>query len=389
MKKSLLACLAIATLLGAGTQARASSKSDRIERARQQIRSSQESQLIALLRAADTKRAEIEESLASISARMGEINRTLAVMRPKVAAARAALQAATDDAHLAQASFDLSRRQLASNALNLYATAQWDDALAFLNAEDLASVASAEVYMNSVLRTNTRMINTYRTTAATLADRRARVARRTATLEAQARPLEDEMRALQRAVAEKQRAADDLSTALTSRARALAGITGAANGFAVILRSYGDSTKQIHALVAAGQIGEPVEVAKNGALWTPVSGPITSPFGWRIHPILHVRSFHTGIDIGSPYGNEITAARAGTVLDVVYLGAYGLVTIIDNGFSVATMYAHQSRVFVKPGQGVQAGQPIGAVGCTGWCTGPHLHFEVWSRGEPQNPQFWI
>ncbi len=118
---------------------------------------------------------------------------------------------------------------------------------------------------------------------------------------------------------------------------------------------------------------------------TPGYNRITSPFGWRIHPILKTRRMHTGTDIGAPAGTNIQAAADGTLIFAGSLGAYGNATVIDHGDGMSTMYAHQSRILVSENQKVQRGQVIGKVGSTGWSTGPHLHFEVRKNGDPVNP----
>ena len=121
-----------------------------------------------------------------------------------------------------------------------------------------------------------------------------------------------------------------------------------------------------------------------GTMVWPVHGPITSPFGWRIHPIFHVRKFHTGIDIGASYGTPIHAADGGRVIYATWMSGYGNTTIIDHGNGISTLYAHQSSIIVTSGP-VSKGQVIGYVGATGYATGPHLHFEVRVHGNPVNP----
>ena len=102
-----------------------------------------------------------------------------------------------------------------------------------------------------------------------------------------------------------------------------------------------------------------------GSLAWPVSGPVTSPFGWRVHPILHVRKFHTGIDIGVGYGTPIHAADSGTVIYATWMSGYGNVIIIDHGGGISTLYAHQSSLAAGNGARVARGQVIGYVGLDG------------------------
>jgi murein DD-endopeptidase MepM/ murein hydrolase activator NlpD len=120
-----------------------------------------------------------------------------------------------------------------------------------------------------------------------------------------------------------------------------------------------------------------------------VNGPVTSGYGWREHPVLGGRRFHTGIDIGASTGTLIAAAGDGTVVYAGMKAGYGNTVIIDHGGGIATLYAHQSKIAVDSGVPVTRGQRVGAVGCTGYCTGPHLHFEVRVNGDPVDPMGWL
>ena len=118
-------------------------------------------------------------------------------------------------------------------------------------------------------------------------------------------------------------------------------------------------------------------------LW-PVYGVFSSPYGWRIHPITHKRSFHTGIDIAAPEGTPVFSSSAGIVTRAGEASGYGLMVEIKSG-STTVRYAHLSRISVYTGQWVEEGFLIGRVGNTGVSTGPHLHFEVLFSGKTANP----
>jgi murein DD-endopeptidase MepM/ murein hydrolase activator NlpD len=121
-----------------------------------------------------------------------------------------------------------------------------------------------------------------------------------------------------------------------------------------------------------------------GFIW-PVVGPITSGYGWRIHPIFKVPEFHTGIDIGVPYGTPILASKSGVVTYSGWGTGYGNLVILDNGSGVETRYSHASRLVAYVGERVRQGQVIAYVGSTGWSTGPHVFFEIRINGKPVNP----
>lgn len=126
-----------------------------------------------------------------------------------------------------------------------------------------------------------------------------------------------------------------------------------------------------------------------GRLAWPVDGVLTSPFGMRIHPVLGGRRMHNGIDLGLPTGSPIYAAANGKVILTGRRGGYGRTVVVDHGGGLSTLYAHQSSIAVSVGDEVLAGDVIGYIGCTGYCTGPHLHFEVRELGAPVDPMQYL
>lgn len=118
-------------------------------------------------------------------------------------------------------------------------------------------------------------------------------------------------------------------------------------------------------------------------------GQVGSPFGFRIDPITGSSALHTGLDFPANTGTAILAAAGGVVVVQEYHHAYGNMVEIDHGDGLITRYAHTSVVLVKKGDIVKRGQKIAEVGSTGRSTGPHLHFEVWVSGVPQDPQRFL
>ncbi|MGZ8794034.1 MAG: murein hydrolase activator EnvC family protein [Gaiellaceae bacterium] len=134
----------------------------------------------------------------------------------------------------------------------------------------------------------------------------------------------------------------------------------------------------IRGQLAAAQGAGDTTPSSEGLIW-PVSGPVTSPFGYRWGRL------HAGIDIGVSYGTPIHAAASGTVVLAGWTGGYGNYTCIDHGGGMASCYAHQSSYAVSSGAEVSQGQVIGYVGSTGHSFGAHLHFEVRINGNPVDP----
>jgi murein DD-endopeptidase MepM/ murein hydrolase activator NlpD len=166
----------------------------------------------------------------------------------------------------------------------------------------------------------------------------------------------------------------------------------------------GDVAQHRQTLAESGQLGAEIRSASaqlaaagrtvqgSGDFIHPSSGVITSPYGMRMHPILHYVKLHTGTDfaVGDGFAH---AADSGRVLFTIVSVAYGNFTVIDhgtiNGRHITTAYAHQAKFLVRPGDVVTKGQKIGIVGSTGYATGPHLHFEVRDDGAVEDPMTWL
>lgn len=130
-----------------------------------------------------------------------------------------------------------------------------------------------------------------------------------------------------------------------------------------------------------------------GKLSAPINGPITSPYGMRVHPITHVYKLHDGTDFGASCGTPVRAAAGGQILDQYFNGGYGNRVILNNGVMdghvIVTTYNHLSRFALSKGATVNRGDVIGYVGSTGYSTGCHLHFMVLVDGQTTNPIGWL
>lgn len=122
----------------------------------------------------------------------------------------------------------------------------------------------------------------------------------------------------------------------------------------------------------------------SGFQW-PISGRVSSGFGYRVHPIFGTRRLHRGIDVGASSGTPIAAAKGGTVILAGWNGGYGNCVVISHGDGITSLYAHQSSLAVSVGDTVSRGDIVGYVGSTGQSTGPHLHFEIRVSGTAVDP----
>lgn len=125
--------------------------------------------------------------------------------------------------------------------------------------------------------------------------------------------------------------------------------------------------------------------AGDGAFLRPVGGPVTSPFGMRVHPVTGVRKLHDGVDFGAPCGAPVRAAASGTVVLRERHPAYGWRVVLDHGDGTRTGYTHLQAFAVVVGQRVETGTQLGSVGTTGLSTGCHLHFMIERDGTPVDP----
>ena len=155
-------------------------------------------------------------------------------------------------------------------------------------------------------------------------------------------------------------------------------------------RASNEITAHLRSLATSGSRGSTYSGTWSGSFLRPVSGRITSPYGYRKDPFTGSRRMHTGVDLKAARGGGIKAAAAGQVIHTGWWGAYGKCMIVDHGKSrsgarYTTLYAHLLSYKVSPGTIVKRGQVIGLADSTGRSTGHHLHFEVRENGRPINP----
>lgn len=121
----------------------------------------------------------------------------------------------------------------------------------------------------------------------------------------------------------------------------------------------------------------------------PGYGVVTDPYGPRINPVTGEAGFHTGVDLGDPYGAPVAASKSGVVAYSGWISGYGNTIIIDHGSGIQTLYAHNSELLASVGQTVARGETIAYVGSTGMSTGPHIHWEIRINGQHVDPMGYL
>jgi len=390
--------LAAALFVGLAPVEAFASRADDYDRLQRQIDSTRakirdarkrENRLMAQLAQSDQRRQSLEHSLAVVSDQLLLASRRLDALQLQADAAALELDQKNAQLQRAIAALDQFKAQMEARAKNIYIRGPDAYQAVLFGANDFHQYVAGMAYAESVLNTDVNIVDDIRDLRDSIDQERRVVEARRAALEAQTNAVAAEQAQLGAFRVHQANARTAVLNEISYKERVIRRVHAERRAYGEALQAMLAQSRNIEALLQRAQRGQRVIQGRGGYLKWPVSGRITSPYGWRIHPIYHYRSFHTGIDIGAPYGTTVKAARYGEVLYVGTKEAYGLIVIIDHGNSLATVYAHLSKAYVRAGQSVSTLGSIGAVGCSGWCTGPHLHFEVRVSGSPVNPMNWL
>ena len=261
-----------------------------------------------------------------------------------------------------------------------------------LSAENVGDLVERYAYYQAALDTDSELLEEIEVLRNQTEEKRAEVEERKEEI-ALAKAQLEENRA---AVAEVRSARGDvlaqLENVLDAKETLLSQVESKKSRYESIQEQLEAESSEITQLLASkssSSSSAPPPASSGGQFAWPAAGPVTSPYGYRTHPIFGDRRLHTGIDIGAPYGATIVSAERGTVAYAGAMSGYGNVVVVDHGGGLATTYNHMSAFSVGSGQRVARGTPVGAVGCSGYCTGPHLHFEVRVNGSPVDPMPYL
>ena len=348
----------------------------------------QESALLQRLSDARSASVEARNALVGLEAKV-------ATTQAELADAQAALQRAADEVARQEAATKRAERRVGAAKLRLRRQAvasyvnggeEGGKLAALLRSSNGRQAGQALVFGNAVMGNTDQLI-------ADLAE--ARAAQRKAESSARrARQASADQRDAVSQAADFLRGARDRQVSLVAEVdrnlvteqSALIDVQGRKTLVESRINAMVQSSDGITVLLAGIQAGQPDFTPDKVVISNPIpSVHVGSGFGMRFHPILHVARLHAGDDLPAPAGTPIHAAADGLVVSAGMRGGYGNVTVLDNGSSLGTVYAHQSRIDVTVGQVVKRGDVIGLVGSTGLSTGPHLHFETRIRGNPINP----
>ena len=257
-----------------------------------------------------------------------------------------------------------------------------------VGSKDFSDFANRMEMLKRILQSDMDLINTIKSEREEIASKKAKLEEDRAKVLELEKVAQEKQNVINQKKAERQavleRAMNDRDTA----ERAYNELMASSASITAMLQQRA-AERAAAAAAAASQGGGATWVQGSGQLAAPVVAPITSDFGWRIHPIYGTRRLHAGTDFGVDEGTPVHAADGGVVVEAGWVSGYGYTVIIDHGNGMSTLYAHNSEVAVSPGQTVSKGQVVSYSGNTGGSTGPHLHFEVRINGEPTDPMGYL
>ena len=321
--------------------------------------------------AREAKAEPLQEEVDRLNADMIALRDQLTKIDGEVARVEAAVRTAQAQIDATQEKIDKIKDQATEQAISLYKAGSTETIDALLNAKSLSDL-DAKVEMLGVAAEES--------TGALVKFGRLQV-----TIEAQNRTLfqrKEELEVIQEEKSASLAKMDELHTKLAARLMDLEKEIGHLHAEEGDLESAASAIiDRIRANSAAADV-KALGTSSSGYIW-PLNGAITSYYGPRWG------SMHTGIDIDGVTGQPVVASKGGTVIMAASYSGYGNAVIIDHGGGYQTLYGHLSSFAVSQGQSVSQAQTIGAVGCTGSCTGDHLHFEVRINGSPTDPMQYL
>ena len=271
----------------------------------------------------------------------------------------------------------MNRRQdlLSRRIVDIYQGEDLNYVDVVLGATNMWTFLSRSYYLQQILKSDTTLISQIRQLKSSIEADKERQAQRVAQISSLQTKLISERNQISSLADSKQQQIDRIQKDNRLMEQALAELEAESQAIE-------DQIRRIQQTPAGRQRAAK---AFTGGLIYPVSGRITSTFGYRVHPITKVYKLHTGVDIACPTGTPIRAAAAGTVIIANWMPAYGYSVVLDHGGGVQTLYGHNSKLCVSVGQNVKQGETIAKAGSTGYSTGPHCHFEKRVNGRPVNP----
>jgi murein DD-endopeptidase MepM/ murein hydrolase activator NlpD len=349
----------------------------------------EEGVLSTQIQAASSDISSLEQDIGVLTGTVATLEAELATARARLAALEARFERQTQHLNRLRKDFAAAQATLDQRLVDLYTAGETDTIALILGVTSLGELIEQIDFVNQIGLQDQRIAaelerlkGEMRQARIETGKIRDEVAEQTAAIEAKT----EQARAAQAALVARQSA---LEAARADKQSLLAGVKEEREHDEEDLAELQAASAQLAAQIQAAQASSSSgggssgtgAAPSSGFIW-PTNGVVTSGFGPRWGRM------HEGIDIAAPTGTSVRAVANGTVIYAGVMGGYGNIVVIDHGNGLSTAYAHLSAIWAGGG-GVSQGQGIGAVGCTGSCTGPHLHFEVRVNGAAVNPMNYL
>jgi murein DD-endopeptidase MepM/ murein hydrolase activator NlpD len=346
-------------------------------------------QLLDRIGGVDARRADVEAVVTKLDGDLARLNAHIAKVADRLEEAQQ--QLALLQSELQQILARLVRRTelFTERAVAAYKAGPTAYLESLLSSKSLGDMIDRYEYYDSAMESDADLLDEIGALRNETEAKRNIVQAKEEAIAADKRALETDRAQVAAVRADRARALASLETVLGSKRHLLAAVESRRSTYDKVQQELESESNQIENLLASSGTPAGPPPSGNGRFVWPAPGPVVSPFGYRTHPIFGDRRLHTGIDIGAPYGATVIAGDAGTVAFAGVMSGYGNVVVVDHGGGLATTYNHLSAFLVSGGQSVGRAQPVGRVGCTGYCTGPHLHFEVRVNGTPVDPMPYL
>lgn len=347
---------------------------------------SRSGQLSTRIQTADAKVELAQAQVDQLDRKLGKLSHRIVEVRADLQDAQKHLAILTKELQQILARLDARMSAFTRRAIAAYIAGPAAYVDGILSSESFSDLIDRYAYYESALDTDSQLVEEITMLRDETENRRAEVEDKEERIAAAKLNLEKDRAAIAAVRHERAAVLAERRQVLSSKKSLLAEVESTKSRYQHLVAQLDADSARIRSLLSGSSVSS---VPGGGQLLWPTAGPVTSPYGYRTHPIYGDRRLHTGIDIGAPYGAQVVAADSGVVSFAGVMSGYGNVVVIDHGGGLATVYAHLSSYSVGGGQSVGRGSPIAAVGCTGYCTGTHLHFEVRINGNPVDPMPYL
>ncbi|HVL64608.1 MAG TPA: peptidoglycan DD-metalloendopeptidase family protein [Actinomycetota bacterium] len=390
---ALLLCVAaVAVPAAAGPRERL----EEIERREQEVArridrlADQKGQILDRIGVVDERRQTVESQVEELDAELAQLTGRIDEAKARLTRAQQRLALLSDELERVLGELVARTDIFTERAVAAYKAgpAAYVDSL--LSSESIGDLLQRQAYYEAALDSDARLIEDIQVLRAETEEKRAEVEERKEEIALAKAELERDRAAVAQVRDARADALAELEGVLDTKQTLLAQVESKKSKYEAVQQQLEQESAQIAQLLSSpSSSSAPPPATGGGTFAWPASGPVTSPYGYRTHPIFGDRRLHTGIDIGAGYGATVISSERGSVAFVGVMSGYGNVVVVDHGGGLATTYNHLSAFSVSSGQRVSRGTPVGAVGCSGYCTGPHLHFEVRVNGSPVDPMPYL